>query len=177
MKKSCSGEELELDAGPSFVNRDRADDDDHPGEPGHPGQRRLQVRASWCHDLDGKNFHAFLRAVEAWLEASSNLSICFCFEEGLTWLCAHIAYLTFVCFQRVDSCPINGRYRPPLSRNIYPRSYFVLKILGFKTIDWLLWKCRRVLTVYFLEAAFLDQNFNKGKHTFHVNVCVWGFKV
>ena len=46
MEKSCSGEELELDGSPLFVNGCRADEDDHPAEPGHPGQRGLDFRAS-----------------------------------------------------------------------------------------------------------------------------------
>ena len=56
MEKSCSGEELELDGSPPFVNGCRADEDDHPAEPGHPGQRWFDFRASW-HALNGNNFH------------------------------------------------------------------------------------------------------------------------
>ena len=56
MEKSCFWEELELDVSPSFVDRDRADHDDHPGKPGHPCQRVLDFRASW-HALNGDNFH------------------------------------------------------------------------------------------------------------------------
>ena len=74
MEKSCSGEELELDDSPPVVDGDGADRDDHPGEPGHPGQRLLDFRASW-HQFNGNNFHddTILGPVEDRLEASSYL--------------------------------------------------------------------------------------------------------